>query len=395
MKFTVISAFPEFFKPFFGTSIIGRATAKGLISYELLNPRDFAESPHKQIDDYAYGGGGMVMMAEPLARAVEAAASNASKVILMSPQGRRLDQALVEELATENHLLLLCGHYEGVDERFVESFVDLEVSIGDFVLTGGEIPAMALMDALSRRIPGVVGKTEAVEEDSFFRGMLDTPHYTRPAEWRGKKVPGILLSGDHGEVRAWRRQEAIRRTIERRPDLLENADIRPYLRKGVYVLFNVDLDEEDTADRVLPTLAEDAAAMGCKKAFLVSVRGEKTARYCVNRVKERISEALGTGFLKAAGGVEAASEWVKKRETAEPCVVPAGYFRNGAGTALRRVKREALEKGKPVIFCFQCCRKQSQDSPKEDAEGKEKERDLSLSGSLAVTLDRFFGYSRC
>jgi hypothetical protein len=135
--------------------------------------------------------------------------------------------------------------------------------------------------------------------------------------------------------------------------------------------------------------------MGCKKAFLVSVRGEKTARYCVNRVKERISEALGTGFLKAAGGVEAASEWVKKRETAEPCVVPAGYFRNGAGTALRQVKREALEKGKPVIFCFQCCRKQSQDSPKGDAEGKEKERDLSLSGSLAVTLDRFFGYSRC
>jgi tRNA (guanine37-N1)-methyltransferase len=240
-----------------------------------------------------------------------------------------------------------------------------------------------------------VGKAEAVEEDSFFRGMLDTPHYTRPAEWRGKKVPGILLSGDHGAIRSWRRQEAVRRTLERRPDLLENADIRPYLRKGVYALFNVDSDEEDMAERVLPALAEDAAAMGCKKAFLVSARGEKTARDCVNRLKERFPEALGTGFLKAAGGIEAASEWVKKREKAEPCVVPAGDFRNGAGTALRRVKREVLEKGKPVIFCFGCCGKQSPDSPKMDAEGKDEEGELSLPGSLAVTLDRFFGCSRC
>ncbi len=395
MKFTVISAFPEFFGPFFGTSVIGKATAKGLISHELLNPRDFSEAPHNQIDDYAYGGGGMVMMAEPLARAVEAAASNTSKVILMSPQGKRLEEALVEELAMEDHLLLLCGHYEGVDERFVESFVDLEVSIGDFVLTGGEIPAMALMDAVSRHISGVVGKKEAVEEDSFFRGMLDTPHYTRPAEWRGKKVPGVLLSGDHGAVSSWRRQESIRRTLERRPDLLENADIRPYLRKGVYVLFNVDPDEEDIAERVLPTLAEDAAAMGCKKAFLVSVKGEKAARDCVNRLKQRSPEAVWAGFLKAAGGIETASEWIKKREKAEPCVVPEGHFRNGLGTALRRVKREVLEKGKPVIFCFRCCRKQSPDSPKGDAEGKERELDLSLFGSLAVTLDRFFGCSRC
>jgi len=395
MKFSVISAFPELFEPFFATSIIGRATAKGLINYELLNPRNFAEAPHYQIDDYAYGGGGMVMMAEPLARAVEAAASNASKVLLMSPQGRRLEQALVEELAVESHLVLLCGHYEGVDERFVESFVDLEVSIGDFVLTGGEIPAMALMDAVSRRIPGVVGKVEAVEEDSFFRGMLDTPHYTRPANWRGRKVPGILLSGDHGAIRVWRRQEAVRRTLERRPDLLENADIRPYLRKGVYALFNVDPDEEDMAERFLPALVNDAAVMGCKKAFLISVRGEKTARDCVNRLKEEFPEALDTGFLKVAGGVEAVLEWVKKREKTEPCVVTDRHFGSEAGTALRRVKREVLEKGKPVIFCFRCYGKQFPDSRKPDAEGKGKNGELSLPGSLAVTLGRFFGCSRC
>lgn len=335
----------------------------------------------------------MVMMAEPLARAVKAVENNAAKVILLSPQGRKLDQGLVEELAKESHLILLCGHYEGVDERFVESSVDMEVSIGDFVLTGGEIPAMVLMDTLSRQVPGVVGKAEAVEEDSFFRGMLDTPHYTRPAEWQGKKVPEVLLSGDHGAVKAWRRQEAIKRTLERRPDLLENADIRPYLRKGAYALFNVTLDEEDKSDGIVLALAEDAAAMGCKKAFLVSGRGEKEARKCVKRLKERFSEAASPGFLKPARTVEGVSEWVKKREKAEPCVVHIGVFRSGTGTALRKVKREILEKGSPVIFCFghfgDGLGKRSGFGNTEAEEGE-----LSLPGSLAVTLDRFFGFSR-
>ncbi len=400
MKFSVISAFPEFFETFFSTSIIGRAAEKGLISYELLNPRNFAEKPHHQIDDYAYGGGGMVMMAEPLAKAVEAAEGDEAKVVFLSPQGRRLDQGLVEELAAEKHLVLLCGHYEGVDERFVEAFVDMEVSIGDFVLTGGEIPAMALMDALSRRIPGVVGRAEAVEEDSFFRGMLDTPHYTRPAEWRGKTVPEVLLSGNHGVVDHWRREKALRRTLERRPDLLESANIRPYLQKGVYVLFAMDLNKAEQVDPVICAMVKDAAALGCEKAFLVDdVPKSGNARNCIKRLKEKLPENLSSGFLKPARGIQAVSEWVKRREKNEPYMVHVGFFRNGTVGNLRRLKREVLEKGEPVVFCFGSVKddikRWTLDFQDIKTDGQAEEPNLSLPGSLAVTLDLFFGFTRC
>lgn len=399
MRFSVISAFPGFFEPFFDTGIVGRAVRRGLVGYDLLNPRDFAEGPHGQIDDYAYGGGGMVMMAEPIARAIEAAGVADAKVVMLSPQGRELDQALVEELAEWDHLILLCGRYEGVDERLVESCVDMEVSIGDFVLSGGEIPAMALMDAVSRCVAGVVGKEEAVEEDSFYRGMLDTPHYTRPFEWRGKSVPAVLASGDHGAVDAWRRQEAARRTLERRPDLLGAADIRPYVRKGIYALFHAaDLGQGET-DRLILALAGDAAAMGCSRVFVVSPEdGGEAARSFVKRVKERHNDRSGSGFLKAADGLKPAFGWVSKKEKKGPAVVCVGCWRGGRCNCLARVKRLALEEERPVVFCFGRFQDDSVEEPfcfvGEEPVSNPVGESLSLHGSMVAVFERFFGNFR-
>jgi tRNA (guanine-N1)-methyltransferase len=210
MKITVVTAFPDFLKSFLSTSIVGRGVAAERLVVEVLDLRDFADGAYRQVDDYAFGGGGMVLMAEPLAKALEkAAAADGGRPFVLgtSPQGAVLTQEMVESLAAQEHLFIVCGHYEGLDERFTRRFVDMEVSIGDYVLTGGELPAMVLIDAVARRIPGVVGKESAVEEDSFFRGFLDTPHFTRPSVWRGESVPEALLSGDHEVVRSWRRHQ--------------------------------------------------------------------------------------------------------------------------------------------------------------------------------------------
>ncbi|MDN5336025.1 MAG: tRNA (guanine37-N1)-methyltransferase [Synergistales bacterium] len=398
MKFSVISAFPEYFETFFNASIIGKAVRRSLISYELLNPRDFAEGPHRQIDDYAYGGGGMVMMAEPLARAVDVAGKSDAKVILMSPQGRKMDQGLVEELSVCDHIILVCGHYEGIDERFVESFVDMEVSLGDFVLTGGEIPAMALMDALSRRVPGVVGKDEAVREDSFFRGMLDTPHYTRPPEWRGKKVPEVLLSGNHGAVETWRRKEAVRRTLERRPDIVEDADVRPYLQKNVCVLLYLEPFEKTGYGAGLTEIARDTRVMGCNKLFLASAEdGGKTAAEQVKKLKEILPGICAPSFLKSVKGIEEAAEWVRRKEKLEPIVIDVGFFSKDRVTDLKRVKRKVLEDERPVIFTFGRPNDGSEAAHQEKGPCKKEEQRefLSLHGSLTVVLERFFGFCRC
>ncbi|MDR3264685.1 MAG: tRNA (guanosine(37)-N1)-methyltransferase TrmD, partial [Synergistaceae bacterium] len=199
MRFTIVTAFPEFFGDFLSTSIIGRAVKTGLIRVDLVDLRSFGRGGYRQIDDYAFGAGGMVLTAEPLFEALEAARATQrgqSFVVCPTPQGVLLTQDIVETLAAQEHVVIVCGHYEGPDERFVERAVDLEVTIGDCVLTGGEIPAMAIIDAVSRLTPGVVGKRDAVEDDSFYQGMLDHPHYTRPASWDGRVVPDVLLSGN-------------------------------------------------------------------------------------------------------------------------------------------------------------------------------------------------------
>lgn len=228
MRFDIFTLFPEMFAGVFGESILKRARDAGLLEIGLHDIRDYAEGKHRVTDDYTYaGGGGMVMKPEPIFAAVEAilGAPPQVPVILLSPQGRVFDQQIAYELAQHPHLALICGHYEGVDERVREHLATDEISIGDYVLTGGEIPAMIVVDAVARLIPGVLGDPAAPRKDSHATGLLEGPQYTRPAEFRGWRVPDILLSGNHALVEKWRRRESLRRTFERRPDLLEKIDL--------------------------------------------------------------------------------------------------------------------------------------------------------------------------
>lgn len=222
----VISLFPEMFSSITNYGVTGQAVKKGLLTVDTWNPRDFTHDKHRTVDDRPYGGGpGMLMMVQPLRDAIHTAKKSAkgqAKVIYLSPQGRKLDQAGVEELAQNENLILICGRYEGVDERIIQQEVDEEWSIGDFVLTGGELPAMTLIDAVVRFVPGVLGDFASAEEDSFANGWLDCPHYTRPELLDGHEVPSVLMSGNHKEISRWRLKQSLGRTWLRRPELLEN-----------------------------------------------------------------------------------------------------------------------------------------------------------------------------
>ena len=203
------------------TSILGRAKEKGIVDYHTINFRDFSGNKHNKVDDYPYGGGaGMVLKPEPVFNAMESLELDDPRVILLCPQGRPFDQKMAEELSTENDIVFICGHYEGYDER-IRSLVTDEVSIGDYVLTGGELASMTMTDAVVRLIPGVLNREESHQEDSFSTGLLEHPHYTRPREYRGMKVPEVLLNGNHKLIEEWRHEESLKRTRERRPDLLE------------------------------------------------------------------------------------------------------------------------------------------------------------------------------
>jgi tRNA (guanine37-N1)-methyltransferase len=235
MKFDVLTIFPELFDTVLGSSIIGRAQEAGLLSVTAHNIRDFSKDKHKKTDDYPYGGGnGLVMLAQPIYDAYQSIVQKLDykpHFIYMSPQGKKLDQQLVERLAEHKHILLLCGHYEGVDERILEELVDEEISIGDYVLTGGELPAMVLIDAISRSIPGVLTNEDSYAEESHKDGVLEYPQYTRPYDFMDKKVPDILLSGHHANINKWRRLQALKRTRERRPDLFEQLTLSKEDRK--------------------------------------------------------------------------------------------------------------------------------------------------------------------
>ena len=231
----VISLFPEMFKAITEYGVTGRAVKQNLLQVRCWNPRDFTHDKHKTVDDRPYGGGpGMLMMVQPLKDAIDLAkevAGEGVKVIYLSPQGRKLDQQGVEELAQNQKLILLCGRYEGIDERLIETVVDEEWSVGDYVLTGGELPAMTLIDAVARFIPGVLGKQASAEEDSFADGLLDCPHYTRPEVLDGLTVPPVLMSGHHEEIRKWRLKQSLLRTWLRRPELLEGLALTDEQRK--------------------------------------------------------------------------------------------------------------------------------------------------------------------
>lgn len=221
MRLEIVTLFPDMFPPILGTSILGRAQKAGLVEYGLINPRDFSRDKHRKVDDRPYGGGpGMVLMPQPLHDALKSVRQKDSHVVLLSPQGRTFDQKTALRLSRVKHLILVCGHYEGLDERLKSEF-DEEISIGDYVLTGGELPAMVLVDAVVRLIPGVLA-ADAVEAESFgSEGLLDYPHYTRPRSWRGRKVPAVLFSGDHQRIAEWRARAARRATQVKRPDIIK------------------------------------------------------------------------------------------------------------------------------------------------------------------------------
>jgi tRNA (guanine37-N1)-methyltransferase len=228
MRFDVFTLFPETFMPYLQASILQKAAERGLVEIALYNIRDWARDKHHTTDDTPYGGGGgMVMKPEPVFEAVESVLGPgpACPVVLLTPQGRVFNHGIAEELVQHERLALLCGRYEGVDERIREHLVTDEISIGDFVLTGGELPAMIVIDAVSRLIPGVLGDPEGASDDSHASGLLEYPHYTRPPEFRGQAVPEILLSGDHAKIEQWRREQSLLRTLRRRPDLLKDAPL--------------------------------------------------------------------------------------------------------------------------------------------------------------------------
>lgn len=233
-RFDILTLFPEPLREYLQASLLGKASENGLVEFHVHQLRDWATDKHRMADDQTYGGGeGMVLKVEPTVAAIEAVSAPYQKgrVIYLSPQGRPLTQAVVEELNGYEEILLLCGRYEGVDERVLEGWVDEEISLGDFVLCGGELPALALVEAVTRLQPGVVGKAGSLVEETFSGGLVEYPHYTRPREFRGRKVPEVLLAGNHQEISRWRRRESLRRTLIKRPDLLEKLELSEADRK--------------------------------------------------------------------------------------------------------------------------------------------------------------------
>ena len=235
-QFFVLTLFPEMIQQTLSHSIMGRAQKEGHISVEAINIRDYTLNKQKHVDDYPYGGGaGMVMQAQPIYDAYQSSAEKAkgARVVYMTPQGRPFTQRIAEELSKEENLVFLCGHYEGIDERIIEEIVTDEISLGDFVLTGGELAAITIIDAVSRLVPGVLGKEDSFADESFSDGLLEYPQYTRPPVFHGKEVPEILLSGHHANIAKWRREQSLIRTVKKRPDLLEAAELTAKERQFV------------------------------------------------------------------------------------------------------------------------------------------------------------------
>lgn len=241
MRIDILTLFPEMCKIVMGESIIGRAINKGVIEVYCHQIRDYTYDKHNRVDDSPYGGGkGMLLLAEPLADCFENVCKELGTrpyLIYMSPQGKVLTQKKVKEISQYNNLAILCGHYEGVDERFIEEFVDEQISIGDFVLTGGELPALVMADAVCRMVPGVLSDSECFEDESHYKGLLEYPQYTRPSVWRGKKVPEVLLSGHHKNIENWRHEQSLIKTAKVRPDMLEKIEIT---EKDMEILKNID-----------------------------------------------------------------------------------------------------------------------------------------------------------
>lgn len=416
MKITVITAFPELMRNYLASSVLGRGIAAGKLEAKVVDIRDFSEGSYRQIDDYCYGSGGMMLMAEPLAKAVESVSGGAKPyVVYPSPQGVRLHQELVEDLARKEHLVIVCGHYEGVDERFTEKYVDMEISLGDFVLTGGEMPAMAIVDAVSRLIPGVVGSESSVEEDSFYSGMLDTPHYTRPAQWRGERVPEVLLNGDAKAIERWRRRQSVERTLDRRPDIAGRAGIIPWLSGGAYMMEVhypvLDKRGEKSSTAItgmdLHDIARACRTYGIKKYLLVTpiaqqremakrIAGHWTSGWGADYNPDR-REAFST--LKIFASVQKAVAWAEEKEKKPVFKIATTAKRHAGAQHWLTLKREILRRDHSPLIIFGTGWG-LHDEVMETADavmtpicgGKDGWNHLSVRSAVSITLDRFFGW---
>ncbi len=353
-----------------------------MLKANVVNLHDFGTGNYKQIDDYVFGSGGMLLAAPQLKEALDSVLKPGGEhenfVAYPSPQGVLLNQEVIESLALQENLIIICGRYEGIDERFIEKYVNLEFSIGDCVLTGGEIPAMALVDALSRLIPGVIGKNKAVVEDSFYRGMLDNPNYTRPLSWEDMKVPEVLLSGNQNEILKWRRSEAVKRTLLRRPDLISRASISDYLTGGIYL--GVIKNNDDLQNFNSPVLENLCNAFNLGRPFLIAHNHE---------TREALKNS-GTG-AKILASVEKVLSKINSRTL---IVKISASKRKGALQSLE-AKRKILQHEGAILFLFAG-----------DRESEDELNQISgltaylfdsvfinfgLDNLVAVTFDRFLG----
>ena len=358
------------FRSFLSTSISGRAVSAGLIGVNLVNLRDFGKGSYRQLDDYAFGSGGMLFAAPQLKDALDSASNGGAKpfVVYPSPQGVLISQEIIETLFRQEHVIILCGHYEGIDERFARRYVDLEVSAGDCVLTGGELPAMMIADAMARLVPGVVGRHNAVIEDSFYRGMLDNPNYTRPAVWEGESVPEVLLSGNAGEISRWRRKTAATRTITRRPDLLSRAAIREYIPDGVRIAFILNKGEADFSG-----VPELCAAYELGRPYVIAYSHELR-----ERAKQIFPEAKVTAGMRELAGQD---------------VLTVKVFTGARAGSMHslEVKRRCLEHDGRVVFVFA-----EDEAELEGLDGiagylYERGIDIPLNMKAGIALDKFLG----
>lgn len=415
MKISVLTAFPELMSNYLNASILGRAIAAGKLEVEVTDLRNFADGDYRQIDDYCYGSGGMMLMPEPLARALKSVSGDTKPfVVYPSPQGTVLYQELVEELSRKEHIVIVCGHYEGIDERFTQKYVDLEISLGDFVLTGGEMPAMAIIDAVARLIPQVVGSASSVENDSFYDGMLDTPHYTRPAVWQEEEVPEILLGGNAAAIEKWRKHNSVERTLKRRPDIVGRAGLTPWLSGGSYVmeLHYPVLDRQGEKSSTAITgmdihdIARACRTYGIKKYLLVTPIAQQ--REMVRRIITHWTEGWGAEHnpdraeafsrVKIFASAEKALAWVREKEKCKPYTI-ATTARNTAGAKhWLTLKREILERELRPVFIFGTGWGLHKDildtvsavmTPIEG--GADDWNHLSVRSAVSITLDRFFG----
>ena len=417
-RISVVTAFPDVVRGYLSSSVLGRGMRHGLIDVSVVDLRDFATGSYRQIDDYCYGGGGMVLMAAPLEAAAESVAAKEGRyVIYPSPQGRPLCQELVEDLlgiAARKRLVFVCGHYEGVDERFVLRHVDMEISIGDFVITGGELPSLAMIDAIARLVPGVVGSFDSVKEDSFFSGMLDNPHYTRPEDWSGDKVPDTLLGGDHAAISRYRRSEASERTVSRRPELLAKAGIMPYLECGVYVLELhhpvLDRNGRESTTSVtgmdLHDIARACRTYGVRKFIVVTPLASQ--RELIGEVASHWTTGYGAEFnpdradamkgIKTASSLSRALDWINEKERRPPFVIAITARERGGSLSWLTLKEMMLLAARPVVLVFGTgsgLREEtlaSADAVMSPISGGQGYNHLSVRSAVSITLDRFFGF---